>query len=512
MQSFFDWYKNRIENDRPWLILGKGPSYDKHIDYDLSAFNLMSLNHVVDNMKVVAAHTLDLDVVTACEDSIDKNAQVLVMPWVPHVNNRAGDLDLSELIKSNRFLARMGEEGRLLYYNHLPTRKFGNDPLVEVLYFSSEAAIDLLAKAGARCIRTLGVDGGAGYGNSFSHLSSTTLLANGRKTFNKQFGPMAKTIMATGVDLAPLNIPSPIRVYVATTEVQMLAVKVLEYSIRKHASMSVEIFPMHLGGIDIPRPKDEKNWPRTPFSFQRFIIPEMAGYKGRAIYLDSDMQVFKDIKDLWVLPFNDAQVLAVREPKATGRRPQFSVMLLNCEHLDWKIQDIVNKLDTDELNYEKLMYDMSVAKTIRPDIDNNWNCLERYDEDQTALLHYTDMSTQPWVSSNNPLGYLWFRDLFEAIDNEFISLEYIKEHVELGYVRPSLWYQVEHRIEDSLLLPKAAKQLDASYKAAFTTIHPHGARAWISAGAFVKALLRQASHKSGLTALRKRIYAHFERE
>jgi hypothetical protein len=512
MQSFFDWYKNRNGQERPWLILGKGPSYDKHIEYDLSGFDLMSINHVVDKIKVVVAHILDLDVIAACEDSIDENAQVLVMPWVPHVNNRAGDLDLSELIKSNLFLARMCEEGRLLYYNHLPNRRFGNSPLVEVLYFSSEAAIDLLAKAGVQCIRTLGVDGGTSYGKSFSDLSSTTLLANGRKTFNKQFGQMAKTIMATGVDLAPLDVPSPIRVYVATTEVQMLAVKVLEYSIRKHASMSVEVFPMHLGGVDIPRPKDEKNWPRTPFSFQRFIIPGLAGYKGRAIYLDSDMQVFKDIKDIWVLPFNDGQVLAVREPKATGRRPQFSVMLLDCEHLDWKIQDIVDKLDTGELNYDSLMYDMAVAKTIRPDLDNVWNCLERYDEDETALLHYTDMSTQPWVSRNNPLGYLWFRDLFEAIDDGFISLEYVKEHVDLGYVRPSLWYQVEHRIEDSFLLPKAAKRLDDDYKAAFTTIHSHGASAWISVGAFVKALLRYASRKSGLTAFRKRVYAHFERE
>jgi hypothetical protein len=512
MQSFFDWHKNRNRQERPWLILGKGPSYDKHIEYDVSGFDLMSLNHVIDKIKVVAAHMLDLDVVAACEDSIDNNAQVLVMPWVPHVNNRAGELDLSELIKRNPFLARMHEEGRLLYYHHLPTRRFGNSPLVEVLYFSSEAAIDLLAKAGVQCVRTLGVDGGTSYGKSFSDLSTTTLLANGRKTFNKQFGQMAKTIMTTGVDLAPLDVSSPIRVYVATTEAQMLAVKVLEYSIRKHASMSVEVFPMHVGGVDIPRPKDEKNWPRTPFSFQRFIIPELAGYKGRAIYLDSDMQVFKDIKDLWVLPFNDAQVLAVREPKATGRRPQFSVMLLDCEHLDWKIQDIVNQLDTGELNYDSLMYDMAVAKSIRPDINNVWNCLERYDEDETALLHYTDMSSQPWVSRNNPLGYLWFRDLFEAIDDGFISPEYVKEHVNLGYVRPSLWYQVEHRIEDSFLLSKAAKRLDTGYKAAFTTIHSHGASAWISVGAFVKALLRYASRKSGLTAFRKRVYAHFERE
>lgn len=512
MQSFFDWYNSRRTNARPWLVLGKGPSFDKHLQYDLSAYDLISLNHAIDKVQVIAAHIMDMDVVTACEESIDKNAQVLVMPWVPHVNNRAGDLDLAELIEGAPFLDRLNAEGRLLYYNHLPTRRRGNSPLIEVQYFSSEGAINLLAACGVRCIRTLGVDGGASYGQNFTHLNDTTLLANRRKTFNRQFSQMAKTILTTGVDLAPLDLPSPIRVYIATTEAQMLAVRVLEYSIRKHASMSVEVFPLHLGGVDIPRPKDERNWPRTPFSFQRFIIPELAGYKGRAIYLDSDMQVFKDIKDLWTSPFNDAQVLTVREPSGSGRRPQFSVMLLECERLDWKIQEIVRKLDSGELTYERLMYDMAVVHTIKAELDSSWNCLERYKENETALLHYTDMSTQPWVSTNNPWGYLWFRDLFEAMDGGFISWEFVKEQVDRGYVRPSLWFQVEHRIEDSLLLPGFAKQLDKDYKAAFTTIHAHGANAWLNSGAFIKAVLRQVSRRTGVTALRKRVHAHFDRE
>lgn len=512
MQSFFDWYKSKDQRERTWLVLGKGPSFDKHIEFDLSGFNLISLNHVVDKIKVDVAHIIDLEVVTACQNSIDKNAQVLVMPWVPNVKNRPGFLDLSGLVDIDPFLAQMYKDGRLLYYNNLLSRHNGGSPPIEVRFFSSEAAINLLATAGVKCIRTLGIDGGSNYGVNFSHLSDKTLLANGRKSFNRQFGQMAKTIMTTGVDLAPLDIESPIRVYVATTEVQMLAVKVLEYSIRKHASMSVEVFPMHLGGIDIPRPRDEINWPRTPFSFQRFIIPELAGYKGRAIYLDSDMQVFKDIKDIWTTPFNNAQILAVSEPKSTGRRPQFSVMLLDCEYLDWKVQNIVSQLDDGKLSYDDLMYNMAVAKTIRPDIDHNWNCLERYSEVETALLHYTDMSTQPWISTKNPLGYLWFRDLFDAIDSGFITLDYVKEHVDLGYVRPSLWYQIEHRIEDSFLLPKSALRLDKDFKAAFTSIHAHGASAWISVAGTVKAVIRSVCRKTGITLARKKLRAYFDRE
>ena len=51
--------------------------------------------------------------------------------------------------------------------------------------------------------------------------------------------------MTYGLDAAPLNLEAPVRVYVAATEEQMLSVKVLEYSIRKHASMTTVVIPLH---------------------------------------------------------------------------------------------------------------------------------------------------------------------------------------------------------------------------------------------------------------------------
>ena len=241
--------------------------------------------------------------------------------------------------------------------------------MVKVRYFSADAALNLLATAGAKTVRSLGVDGGQTYSQDFNDLKDKTLLANGRSTFNKQFEAIAAIISGTGVDFAPLDMEAPVRVYVATTEAQMLAVKVLEYSIRKHASLTVEVFPMHLSGVEIPLPKDQRNQPRTPFSFQRLIIPEIAGFRGRAIYLDSDMQVFQDIRELWTMPFNGADLLAAREPDASGRKPQFSVMLLDCERLRWDIREIVARLDSGALTYEKLMYEMAEAGGVASHID-----------------------------------------------------------------------------------------------------------------------------------------------
>jgi hypothetical protein len=507
MRNFFDCFQTaEIDKSNPWLILGKGPSFSKRNQFDLSPFNTLSLNHAVREQAVTIAHIIDLDVVYACGDAIEKNAQFLVMPWVPHVNNRAGSQNLSELTQKNSLLNLMDEQGRLLWYNLSTTlQKKGDSPVIPVRFFSAEAAINLLAKAGVRQIRSLGVDGGASYSNDFDDLKDKTLLANKWKSFDRQFAEIARTILATGIDYAPLDIESPIHIFVAATEAQMLSVKVLEYSIRKHASMSVEVFPLHCSRIEIPVPKSPHNRSRTPFSFQRFLIPAIRGYQGRAIYLDSDMQVFRDIRSLWSLPFNGAALLASRGARDSQRRPQFSVMLLNCELLKWDIQAIVKSLDEGQLTYDQLMYEMSMVERIRADIDPAWNSLERYDKGETALLHYTDMNTQPWISRDNPLAYLWVRDLLEAVKRGFISSSFVQEHAKKGYIRPSLLYQIEHGIDDSFLLSKKACLLDKDFIAPFHALRRHGAVPWLRATSWLRAAARNYYQKSLLYRLERRI-------
>jgi hypothetical protein len=477
MQSFFDWFAATAANSRrPWLILGKGPSFTRLAEFDVSEYLTLSLNHVVRERRVDVAHIIDFDVVEHCGDALIRNAGVVVMPWHPHRENRPSIETLETFSRGHPILERLDAEGRLLWYNLDSTKNHRDGaPVVRVRYFSAEAALNLLATAGVRRVRSLGIDGGATYSTAFDDLKDKTLLANTRASFDEQFRELARTIMTTGIDYAPLDVESPIRVFVATTEAQMLAVKVLEYSIKKHTSMSTTVFPMHLSDIEIPLPHDPKKQPRTPFSFQRFLIPQLMNWKGRAIYLDSDMQVFKDMRSLWTLPFQGAQLLAAREPDATNRRPQFSVMLLDCSALDWRIDNIVQRLNDDSLSYEDLMYYMKVAREIRADIDPTWNSLERFEPEQTALVHYTDMNTQPWVSRNNPNGYLWVRDLIEAVDAGIISKEYVEDHVRRGWIRPSLVWQLEHRVEDTANLPREAQLLDKDFDAPYKSIPKHSA-------------------------------------
>lgn len=502
MQNFFEWFGRTVSPDDPWLILGKGPSFALRDRYDLTGYRALALNHAVREGAVLVAHAIDLDVAATCAHAIDRNADVLVLPWVPHVHNLPGKRTLDELVPTLPILRELDAQGRLLWYNLSTTRtKRGGSAVVQARYFSAEAAISLLALAGAKTIRSLGVDGGAAYSGEFADLNDVTLLSNTHSTFDLQFKGIAETIMTTGTDYAPLNVESPIRVYVGSQEAQMLAVKVLEHSIRKNTSMSVEVFPLHHAKLEAPTPNDPANRPRTPFSFQRFLIPGLAGYEGRAMYVDSDMQVFDDLRKVWTLPFDGADLLAAREPGDSGRKPQFSVMLLDCGALRWDLENIVEALDRGELTYETLMYQMAVARNIEPAIDPRWNSLERYREGETGLLHYTDMTMQPWVSTKNPLGYLWMRDLFGAIDVGAVTREYVAEHVEQGWVRPSLLYQLDHRVEDPRRLPREGRAADKDYVAPWQKMGLSGGPAdagWKQPARVIRGALRRLRELSPL--------------
>ena len=469
MRAFFEWFNaSRINPTEPWLMLGKGPSFAKRVNYDLRAFHILSLNHAVREEKVRVAHIIDYQVVDDCSEAILNNAEVLAMPWRPHVHFVPSSDTLEELVAVNPTLRRMNEQGRLVWYNLSTAAEARDDsPVVCAEFFSAEAGLNLLALAGVGRVRSLGVDGGREYSPEFEDLKDKTLLSCGQDTFDKQFKGFALTIRTTGVDYAPLDIDSPMRVYVGATEAQRLPCKVLEHSIRRHASMTVKVVPLFQAPMTIPQPGDEKNRPRTPFSFQRFLIPALNNYQGRAIYLDSDMLVFEDIRRIWSLPLDKVELLTT--PGTDSQSATLSVLVLNCAALDWDIEKIVASLNSGSLTYEQLMFERPATR-IRASIGAQWNSIEHFEKGRTALLHYTRMDTQPWLSRQNRWNRLWMDVLFEAMDAGAITLDEIEAEAALGHVRPSLTYQARWRVSDGRKLKKKVRELDALF------VPPHAAR------------------------------------
>jgi hypothetical protein len=267
----------------------------------------------------------------------------------------------------------------------------------------------------------------------------------------------------------------PVRVFVAATVAEWLPTRVLEFSIKETGTLPVHLLRIASFDRRIPLPRDLRNQPRTPFSFQRFLIPELCGYQGRAIYLDADMQLFSDIGALWNAPMDGHDLLAVREGTA-GRKGQFSVVLLDCERLQWRIESIVQELDDGRYTYEQLMSEMCVADSVGRTLDPGWNSLEAYAPGRTHLLHYTDMDTQPWVSLKNPLAHLWVECLRRAIAAGFITEEELAREIAAGHVRPSLMAQLKQPTARNGELHR----LDAGFVAPYRSIRSGKASPWMS--------------------------------
>ncbi len=255
-------------------------------------------------------------------------------------------------------------------------------------------------------------------------------------------------------------------IFVGTDRSQLLAVAVLEFSIKRHTSHPVRLAP--LIGLDLPEPNDLRHGSRTNFSFARFAIPELAGYEGTALYLDADMLVFHDISEIWRFQRGDAKILiqasvdeAAQVKKAGApetRKKQCSVMLMDCGRLDWHAPSIIAGLDG-KYSYDELMSDMCILeeRDIAYGLPFRWNSLEHYDQ-TTSLIHYTDMHTQPWVDTNNRFGYLWMREVRLMLDTGALSWGALEQEVELGYFRPSLIHEVRDIPELKVWNAEAARR------------------------------------------------------
>lgn len=241
-------------------------------------------------------------------------------------------------------------------------------------------------------------------------------------------------------------------IFVGSDRSQLLAVKVLEHSIRRSTTLNINLRSMH--DLELPDPKDPRQGKRTGFSFTRFAIPELMGHKGRAIYLDADMLVLRDFRELWSLPFDECKIIIQEAGTPAGgsaamygtikkRQKQCSVMLLNCGALHWNSEEIISGLDG-RYSYEDLLYNMCIIEEheIKYAVPFEWNSLEVFEPGKTGLIHYTDMQTQPWVYANNPNASVWLEELRLMLENGSMAMSEIEREISLGYFRPSLIQQM----------------------------------------------------------------------
>ncbi len=228
-------------------------------------------------------------------------------------------------------------------------------------------------------------------------------------------------------------------VFIGAEAGQALPAHVLSISITSMASVAVEVFRLDEASRAAGYLVGNETASNTPFSKQRLFVPALAG-GGQAAYLDSDMIVFSDINVL----FDAAGGAAVSSCRTRQNRdPQTSVMIFNVSDCQWDPSEIVKEIEQDTSKYRSYLYEFEFAGGCSRILPAEWNDLEYYDPKTTCLMHFTDMDTQPWLTSTNMLESVWLKSLRDAMQRSSQTLQILRESVQRFYVRPSLLWQAE---------------------------------------------------------------------
>lgn len=241
-------------------------------------------------------------------------------------------------------------------------------------------------------------------------------------------------------------------VFIGSGEASALERKVLIHSLHKNSKGPVEIIVFngthnaieHEDGRRelVPMSLPVKYQNITEFSNYRFMIPQLCGYQGRGIWLDSDMICLGDINELFQTPMHGADLLAKESPDAQGQmRWGLSVSLYDCGGRRFELDLYACEMAEGKYGYNDLQQLTSSFLAHHPfkvgALDPNWNC---YDElsDKTKLIHYTNLHTQPWKVRGHRHGGLWFRYLAEAREAGLVTEADIELAIRRWYVRPDL--------------------------------------------------------------------------
>lgn len=244
---------------------------------------------------------------------------------------------------------------------------------------------------------------------------------------------------------------SPVRVFIGSGEASLLERKTLIYSLRQHTRRKLEVYvfngthnSVEHGAeppVAAPMSLELKYRNVTEFSNYRFLIPQLCGFEGRAIYLDSDMVCLHDIGDLFDASLDGFHFLAKKEAYAGSGRWGLSVQLFDCGRCRFDLERIFADIDRGLFTFAEFHQMAPAFLAHHPysigELDPNWNVFDTHDS-ATKLIHYTGLLTQPWKFPNHPYGDLWFQYFRRAIEAGDITARDIELTKLRGYVRQDI--------------------------------------------------------------------------
>ena len=169
----------------------------------------------------------------------------------------------------------------------------------------------------------------------------------------------------------------------------------------------------------------------TEFTFTRFLIPELTDFKGWALFMDCDMILTTDIKELFDQADDKYAIMCVQHDytpkegtKMDGQKQTIyprknwsSVMLFNCGHpANRKVtQSLVNdpEINGAYLHRFSWLNDFEIGE-----LHHTWNYLVGVYDDikKPKLIHYTEGG--PWFENyrNCEFADLWKAELQDMMN------------------------------------------------------------------------------------------------
>lgn len=220
-----------------------------------------------------------------------------------------------------------------------------------------------------------------------------------------------------------------VRIFIGYDPREAVSFHVLEHSIIKRSSLPVEFTPIALINLKKEMWRERNPLQSTDFSFSRFLVPHLTGFKGWAIFMDSDILCRDDVAKLWAM-----------------RDDRWSVM---CTKHDHKPQEDVKFLGSVQTKYEKknwssvMMFNSAKCTALTPDYVNTatglelhrfhwlgnddligeiplaWNHLVGYSEmppEGISALHFTEGGPYFDDYKDTPFAGEWFAERDEMLE------------------------------------------------------------------------------------------------
>lgn len=193
----------------------------------------------------------------------------------------------------------------------------------------------------------------------------------------------------------------PLRVFIGCDSRQPVALTVAAHSVSTQSSVPVAVTALRLSQLPITRRG------LTEFTYSRWLVPWLCGFKGKALFMDGDMIVRGDVAEL----FTHGGMNAVSVMQHQERFEWASLMLFNCGACNILTPEYVQ-------NEKNQLFPLDWAPYVG-ELPQDWNhCVGYMDPIRAGsakLIHYTaGLPVWEETQGNQEADY-WFKEFDESI-------------------------------------------------------------------------------------------------